>query len=955
MIFMNKTLLFTITILIIMVGVTSVTYSKDFTITGSVLDKALGKPLQSATVTVHSKKDSSIIKGTYTNNLGKFKIENIPMGGVYVEFTFVGYKTKKEDIKPADKDIIDLGKIYLDAETVQMKSVEVVGDMVRAEIKDDTTQYNAKAFKTEPNAQVEDLVKKIPGVQIQSNGNIQAQGEDVQKVLVNGRQYFGDDPAIAMKNLPADVIDKVQIFDQLSDQAQFTGFDDGSRIKAMNLITKSKAVSFGKIYGGYGDQDKYSVGGTWSLIKGDTRFSILAMSNNINQMNFNFQDIMGVFGNGHQPMLPNSVRNTLMNNRQFLQRPSGGGGPMGGGPFGNYFVGNLDGLSTTHAAGLNYVDQYGKYVQLTASYFINYTTNDNDQFINRQYFVQSDTNFYYLQNSNNISKTLNQRFNVKLEVDIDSSNAIIWRPTGSLQNTNFNYNISSQNLNNLNPALYQNTLMNDALSLTNSDYSGYNLSSTLLLEHKFALRGRTISLYITNSANKSTGNSYLNSYYNDYLVQIMQHDTINQFNNTVDNGQSNSFNLMYTEPIGEYSQLAFTYNPGINLNNEDKGLFQQNNSNQEYDILDSALSNYSKSKTTLNKFGLGYRLNYGVLTANLNFNYQFTNFTHEKDIVNPFSLDRQYQNFLPSLMLNIKFNPRVNLRTYISTNTTIPTIAQLSPVVDNSNPLQLTTGNPNLNQQSSIVIFSRLLAIHNNNRNTFFLMGYYSQTSNYISNITLLTRQDTIINNYNVLKGTQILIPDNFGTAYTARAFTTYGMPIDLISCNLNFNAGLTYNQTPGMINQVNNTSKNYSYNIGVDLSSNISELIDFSIGTSAILSSVRNTAQVALNNDYNNINSYAKVTWTFWKGFYIQAELNHNYATGYSDGYNQNVLLTNLTLGNRTLYNNNFDLKVQVFDLLNQNNNIQRSVTDSYFEDIRSLTLKRYGLLTLTYYIRPF
>lgn len=921
------------------------TFAKDFTLTGVVIDNVNSKPLPSATVTLHSKKDSSIVKGEYTDSKGKFKIENIPMGGYYLKISFVGYKVKYEEIKPAGRDIVDVGNIILETDAIQMKSVEVVDNMVRAEMKDDTTQYNAKAFKTQPNAQADELVKKIPGVQIESSGNIKAQGEDVKEVLVNGRRYFGDDPSIAMKNLPADVIDKVQIFDKMSDQAQFTGFDDGSRYKAMNLLTKNSAMSFGKIYGGYGVDNKYSVGGTWTLLKGDTRLSILGMSNNINQVNFNFQDIIGVFSDGNRPNIPNSVRNTIQNNRQFIQRPSGG-------PFGDYFMGNLNGISQTHALGFNYVDVYSKIWQINASYFANYTNNDNEELLNRQYFVQSDTNFYYLQNSINNSKTFNQRINIKLEANFDSSNAIIWRPTGSIQNTKFNYNTTSQNNSLIN---IDTTIMNKARSLTNSNYSGYNLNSNLLLQHKFELKGRTISLNINNQATSNSGDSYLDSYFSDYYTQIIQNDSLNQLNNTVKNGQSHTVNLMYTEPIGDYSQLSFSYNPGYNIDKEDRGLFQYNPLINSYNILDSALSNYSTSKTFYNKFGVGYKINYGILTANLNLNYQLTNFNNEKDKVNPFSLERNYKNFLPSLMLTLNFNKLMNLRTYISTSTQIPTIAQLSPVVDNSNPLQLTTGNPNLNQQTSLVLFTRFFAIHNDNRNTFFIMAYYSQTQDYISNIRLITQKDTIINNYLVQRGTQILIPKNFGNSYTARSFTTYGMPIDFISSNLNINAGFTYNQTPGSINQIANTSQNYSYNIGVDLNSNISEFIDFSLGSTAILSMVRNTVQTALNNDYNNINSYARVSWTIWKGFYTQIELSHNYSSGYSDGYNKNLLITNITFGNRALYNNNFDFKLQVFDLFDKNNTIQRNVTDSYFEDVRSLTLKRYALFTLTYYIRPF
>lgn len=939
----------------------NVLVAKEFTITGTILDKSQEKPLKSASISVHNIRDSSVVKGDYSDKNGKFKIENLQLGGYFVKINFIGFKPFTQEVRPMGKELVDLGIITLEPDAVQMKSVEVVDNMVRAEIKGDTTEFNSKAFKTRPNAEAEELVKKIPGVQIESSGNIKAHGEDVKEVLVNGRQYFGEDPMMAMKNIPAEVIDRVQIFDKMSDQAQFTGFDDGSRFKAMNLITKGKILSYGKVYGGFGagnlDQEnfdnKYTAGGSLTLIRDQARLSILGMSNNINQQNFNFQDIIGLFGSGGR--VPPGGQRIFQRygggSSQFIQRPSGHG-PFSS--FGDFFVGNLGGLTTTHAAGLNYVDQYGTNFKVNLSYFLNFVDNENEEQLNRQYYILSDTNYFYKQVSDNITKNFNQRFNGRIEWMIDSSNSILFRPNGNIQNTDFTYNQGGVNSGSLASANANIFRINDVSSVTNSDYSAYNISNETLFRHKFAKKGRTASISLNNRFNKNNGDSYLDSYTSDYIATVIN-DSLQQLNNSVTDGFSHSGNLVFTEPIGDSSQLSINYNADFSRNNEDKALYQYDELTGKYTYLDSSLSNFAVSNNFSQKFGLGYRLDWKEFELNATLNYQVTSFENDKTIVNPITIKRNYQNFIPFIRLSYKFSRTTDLRVHFSTNTRVPTISQLSPVVDNSNPLRINTGNPELDQEYSYNLFARFFTIFNENRNNFFLMNYFSYTDNYISNQTLITRSDTSVNGYNVMKGAQIIIPGNFGRQLTNRTFSTFSMPLDFIKSTLNFNAGFTYTETPGLVNNITNKTVNYAYTTGLDINSNISDKIDFSIGLNATINDVRNSVQKVLNTTYYNTTSFARFNWTFWQSFFLSLDFNYLYTTGYSDGYNQNLFITNFGLGNRAIYKNNFDLKFQVFDLFDQTKSISRNVTDAYFEDINSLALKRYGLLTLTYYIRPF
>ena len=925
-------------------------YSQPFTLEGTIIDKQTNKSLKSASVSIHRKRDSLLLKGDVTDIDGKFKIENIQHKNLILKVNFVGYKPLYKDVKFENESKINLGKLYLDLDVVQMKSIQVVDDMVRAEIKNDTTEFNTNAIKTQPNAEAEELIKKIPGVQVdRQTGNVKAQGEDVKEVLVNGRQYFGDDPMLAMRNLPADVIDRVQIFDKMSDQAQFSGFDDGSRYKAMNLITKGGVLVFGKIYGGYGYEDKYTTGGNVNWMTSTARLSIIGMSNNTNQLNFNFQDILGIFGSGgsssREHRISNQVRQRIFSSGSQFFRPPSGRGPFGS--LSDFFVGNLNGLTSTHAVGVNYTDVYAEKLQFNLSYFLNYTDNENDEDLWRQYFVKTDTNSLYNQSTMNNTKNLNHRINGRIEWNIDSNTRLIIRPNGSIQSADSRYSLLGKSITDLNQ------IYNQQDSKTNSEYGGYNFSNETTLMERFNKKGRTLSLSIRNQFNKNDGDYYLNSYYNELVQQFT--DSLNQYNKSLRNGSTHRGEFTYTEPIDTNMQLSLTYEPSISDDIEDRALYKFNISDKDYNIIDSSLSNYSIAQTTSHRIGMGYRFTSSFLDFNLNLNYQISSLNNEKQNIFPYTLEKNYYNWIPRAFFDFKLSNKSSIRAHFSVYTQTPSVTQLSPVVNNSNPLQITTGNPNLNQSVNYNFFTRYFGIFNNNRSNYFLMFNISKTDDYISNITFFTQKDTTINNYNVIKGTQVSLPQNFGSSYSARSFTTLSVPVDFIKSTLNLNGGFSYTEAPGQINGLDNLSKTYTYNLGFDLNSNISPEIDFSVGTTALYNLMRNNVRNTFNGEYYNVISFARVNLTFWKSFFVSLDLNHRYSTGYTTGYNQDLFITNVTFGNRAIYNNNFDIRLQVFDLFDQTKSISRNITDAYFEDINSLALRRYGMLAVTYYLRPF
>src|SRR5215203_401973 len=343
-------------------------------ISGAVVDQQNKAPLTGATAKLNSVTDSAFIRTVVSDSLGRFSFTNLQRDSFLLTISFIGYNPILRGVR------LDTTDISLDINAVANSSQELATVVIRSTSgpvqKGDTLQINANQFKVNPDASGEDLIRKVPGITIE-NGQVKAQGENVQKVTIDGRELFGDDATAALRNLPAEIIDKIQIFDRLSDQAQFTGFDDGSAAKSINIVTKvnMRNGQFGRIYAGYGTDQRYQAGGNTTIMKDNKRISLVGNFNNINQQNFSQQDLLGVTSS-------NSQRGGGGGNRGQGgggPRGQGGGGTQGGGNFGNsgnFLVGQQNGINKTNAFGVNYSDVWGKKVTATGSYFFNNTNNN---------------------------------------------------------------------------------------------------------------------------------------------------------------------------------------------------------------------------------------------------------------------------------------------------------------------------------------------------------------------------------------------------------------------------------------------------------------------------------------------------------------------------------------------------------------------------------------------------
>jgi hypothetical protein len=926
--------------LIFLLGVSPLWAQEGLQITGVVLDEK-NEALIGAAVQLKGS-DGNNISGLPTDIDGQFKFTDLQKGNYAVIITSIGYDEITKTVVLEDVSN-DLGKITMKLSSGKtLDEVKITAQAVAVQQKEDTTQFNAGSFKVNPDATAEDLIRKMPGMDL-SSGAPKAQGESVGKVLVDGKPFFGDDASSSLKNLPAEIVDKIQVYDERSEQSQFTGFDDGNTTKTINIITKAgkKEGLFGKVYAGGGSDGtknnqsnldyKYNVGGNLNYFKGDRRISLIGQTNNINVQNFAAQDLLGISGSS--------------GGRGF----GGGGGGRGGGMMGGgnnaFSTQSQGGINNTNAVGLNYSDKWGKKIDVTGSYFFNNTNNNTNQTITRNYVSPSVADQTYDELSNSSSKNYNHRFNMRFNYTIDSFNSILVVPSLSFQNN------SSESYQQANTYRNLSTTLNSSNNQYGSNLDGYNIGSMFLYRHKFKKQGRTLSLWANGTKSVNDGNTNLLSSFNSIDTAY----TVNQQADYTKNNWNINTNLSYTEPISKRSFLQAQYGINYQSGASDKRTYNYNPLTGGYSELDTLLTNIFNTDYLTHKGGLTYR--YAFKKLNLNFGVDFQHAQLQSDRVMPYvsNLNKQFNNILPSARMQYQISKSKNMRFFYRTSTTAPSVDQLQDVINNANLLQLSAGNPNLKQSYQHRLNGMYNATNTNNNSTFFMMLSGTVTQDYIGNKTIIPNAETHLGNGLILQpGQQFTKPENMGGYYNVRSFATYGMPIKALKSNINVNGSVNYIRTPGIINDAKNYANNTGLGFGLVLSSNINENIDFTLSSNSSYNIVKNTLNTASNTNYFNQNSRLSVNYIFWKGIVFNTELNHQYYSGLTAGYNQNFLLWNMSLAKKILKQQG-EIKFSVYDLLKQNNSIVPTVNDAYIQYARTNVLQQYFMVTFTYNLRYF
>jgi outer membrane receptor protein involved in Fe transport len=911
------------------------TTAQNITIKGKLLDETKQAAI-GASVLLLNPGDSVMIKGTVTDIDGLYSISTEGQKKYILKIMSLGYKDQFRTLN-AGNDSINMGTISLAQNSTVLKEVLVEGKAPLATQNGDTTSFNSSAYKVNKDATAEDLVGKMPGVTI-VDGKVQAQGEDVKQVLVDGKPFFGDDASAVLKNLPAEVIDKVQVFDKKSDQSLLTGFDDGNASKTINIVTKPQFRNgvFGKVYAGYGYDDKYTAGFTTNIFKGNRRISVLGQSNNINQQNFSSEDLVGVMSSGS-----GGGRGGRGGGR------GGQGGPPSNGAD-NFQVNSQNGINTTSLLGLNYSDKWGKKTDVTGSYFFNWTQNNSISSLLQQYTLGSNTGLIYNENNTSKSNNFNNRINFKLETKLDSQNTITLQPRLSFQNNDGKKNLIGKNTKS--DALLSTTNNNSA-----SSQLGYNISMPLLYRHSFAKKGRTFSVNVTPTFTKNEGDNSLytiNNFYGDSLTG----DTIDQRSDILKNGTSVNGNVSYTEPLNKSNFILVNYTGSYTDNYSSKRTYNRDLISDEYSISDTLLTNVFKNNYQSQSAGLGYRFQKEKFNFSVNGAYQWAELTKYQEVPTNYKLSKNFESVLPSAQLQYKFTPKKNLRVNYRTSNNAPSIDQLQDVINNSNSLQLSTGNPDLKQDFQQNINIRYSGVNTDKATSFFTLVSGNYSDNYIGNSTLIANQDTVVyNDIFLQKGSQIIRPVNLNGYYSLRSFVNYTFPITKLKTNLSVNVSGNYTNIPGLINTNINYAKTATGGLGLVLSSNISEKFDFTISSNSSYSNILNTLQTTFNTTYFNQNSRFKVTANPYKGLVLQTEFTNTYYSGLTSAYNQSISLWNAAIGYKFLKDKQAEIRLTVYDILNKNNSVSVTNTDSYIQNSQTNVLNRYFLVTFTYNFKKY
>jgi hypothetical protein len=881
--------------------------SAQSTVHGNVRDAKDLSPLVGANAILIHLPDS-VRTGTAVGVDGSFELSGIAPGRYVFLASFMGYKDQRQPITvPASRASISLDTIKLAVDGVALKTVVVTARVAQLSQNGDTTSLNARAFKVNPDATAGDLITKMPGIQVGPDGKTQAQGENVAQVLVDGKPFFGTDPEAALKNLPADAIDRIEIFDQQSEQSKFSGFNDGNTQKTLNIITKPQFHNkrFGRAVGGTGPASSGPTRGAHyraSLNLNDfhdnRRITVLAQSNNVNEQNFGNADLLG-------------------------------GGNSGGG------------ISTTYAGGLNYANSWHhKSTELTGSYFVNRTQNTLSSTTNRQFVIGTR----YQEAATSGSLNYNHRANLRFEQKLDSATSVLFRPSLSWQQTNairMQAGLTSR----------EGTPLSSIDTRSSSDNQAFNPSGDLLLRRRLGTRpGRTISLNLTGSLNSRSGTTLLRT--TSTTANLDQRAYLKQHSGNL------SGNLTYTEPLGQHSQLQATYSLSYAPNNSDKRTL--NFQDGDYSQLDTALTNVFRNHYLTQGGGLSYRYNNRKVQASVGVSGQVAQLRGDQTFPVAQPVHYTFVNVLPQATLRYRLDRTHNLRVVYRTSTSAPGLNQLQAVVNNSNPLQLTIGNPALRQEYQHSLTARYTASKPEKKGNFFALFTGSFTQNPIANHTIVAARDTLITPAgtdqvaHLPAGGQLTQSTNLSNEYVLRTQASYGLPMLGAKLNLNANAGAGYSQSPGLVNQGLNYSRTPSLTAGLTLSSNISERLDFTLSSNSTQSYVLNTLNTRLDSRYFSQSSRLRLSWIVGPGISIQSDVAHQLYRGLSSAYNQNYLLWNASLGKKLFPGQRGELKLYAFDLLGQNRAIQRNVSVAYVSDVQTSVLQRYFMLMFTYNIRP-
>ena len=895
-------------------------FAQNLTIQGTLKDSLANRALNAATVSLVYAKDSSLVSFSRTNEAGLFNFKNLAPGSYLISFSYVGYVPKWVPVLTGSDKTVEMGVVYMN-DVNTMSTVTVTARRPPVVINGDSVEFNSENFKTAPNAVVEDLLKKMPGMEVDKSGGITVNGKTVTKVFVNGKEFFSGDPKMATKNLPADAVDKIQVYDRKSDQAMFTGIDDGSEETAINLKLKKdrNKSTFGKLNGGAGTPNVFDAQGNVNVINNDEQFSAIGGANNTNRQNFSSRNIVNFSGGGGG-------------------RPGAGAGVtvnFSGGGSGETDA-NAQGIAKTYSIGGNYSNLFNsKKIEFNA----NTAINDVERNTNSLSFTQNLTpgnqfNRSSISNSNNRNKQ--QSFGATIDQKVSESFSYKYTPSLSWQQTSS----ASEDTTLTRSGLDANgSLTNKNTTAATSISDAVNISNNLLLRKKFAKKGRTISSTITQSYNQSnsTGSQYTSQFF--YNKGVLTSDSIlDQQNIRTGNTSTFSANVIYTEPITKKSLLEFNSYLSKSMGASSKKVYDYNALTDGYGALNNRLTNEFNSEYTYSGGGMSYRSNQKKFNFSTGVSLQNAVLNGE-NISAKTKFSQSFQDILPNATFRYNFSQSKNLNIDYRTSTNQPSITQLQPVLDQSNINRQSIGNPDLKRSY----------VHN--LNIRFFSSKILAGKNFFSTLNASTTNNSIVNYDSVLPNRTILSkPVNVNGAYRINGSMNYGFGIKKLNSRLSFGLSAGLNNSISYNNGLLNTIVTKSTGPSMSYSYILDDVIDISLTARYAYSKTTNEINATLNTNY--LTKVFGADMTNYLPFNIVLNQSFNYAinTGRAEGFNTAVPIWNASFSKFFMKNKRAEIKMSAFDLLNKNIGISRNVSQNQIVDRSYNVISQYFLLTFTY-----
>ncbi|MEF9924178.1 MAG: TonB-dependent receptor [Muribaculaceae bacterium] len=915
-------------------------------ITGTVVDLKDNSPLPQAIIRLVSARDSSFIKGASSDIDGKFQLLDIKNGVYKISISYIGYETQSKRVKASDgAGNVNLGKIAMKENTIMLKETTVVGVKAEIKVKEDTIEYNADSYKTQPNAVVEDLLKRLPGVEISSDGKITSNGKEITKILVDGKEFFSDDPKVATKNIPVGIVDKLQVVDRKSDLARTTGVDDGEDETVINLTVKKGKNNgwFGNATAGYGSDNRY--GGNFMVNR---------------------------FWDGNQISILGGANNT--NNLGFSDGNSGRFSRFGGN----------NGIKTSQNIGINFNVGNGDKFRVGGNVLYSHSDNDARQSSNRQNLFADSTSYY---NSNSIArdKGHNIRGDFRLKWEIDSLNVLEFRPNFSL-----NYNNSAKtDTSSTNAGDLLRTPVNKSQNQYNSDGNSFEFGGELVFNHKFRNKiGRSFSAQVRyNLSNvKENGSTYSRNTY--YLLDDKE-EIVDQVydNHTWSNNVRGR--LTWTEPLGDVKNaryLTFAYTLQYKFNNADKLVYDHNGSTKAaydpYSITSRALSNDVLKKLTedygtmvltnpelfkaaigandilnedlSNRFRndfLDQKVQIGFKQVRKNYNFD-VGFAVNPSMSQSVNLINDAKNIPTRWVWNVapylRYRYKINKKSYLSADyrarSSSPTMSQLQPVADTSNPLRIVVGNPNLKPTFTNRFNIRFSDYNETSQRSIMAMA----TAQFASNSIISTSKNDPIT------GGQTSTYENVNGVWNARLMGMISMPLRNKHFTFSNHLFTQYSNNIGYINAQYNRSGSFMVSESASMAYR-TDVIELEVRPYYNIQTTHNTVQAKSTPTVHSFGGTLNASYYLPFGLSINTDMTYSGTKGYSEGYNQNQWLWNANVSYQFLQERSATVAFNVYDILHQKQNISRSVTANYIQDVSYNTLTRYFMVSFSYRFNTF